>query len=144
MYLARFQAWLMVLICVTFISFQARANNDYYGRSYAVVIGIDEYNSSTWVNLPYAKKDAQGVGQFLQTQSFEVSELYDKDATKVRIKSKIQKLARRLKSTDRVVVFFSGHGHTESFAGEDFGYIVPYDGTGESATFISMEELREL
>ncbi len=69
--------------------------------------------------------------------------LYDEQATKTAIISKMQNdLARRVKSDDRVIFFFAGHGYTEELGGEDNGYIVPYDGGDISATFISMDELR--
>jgi formylglycine-generating enzyme required for sulfatase activity len=123
---------------------QAKKDNPFYGQSYAVVIGIDHYRSSKWPDLRHAKKDARGFARFLRSQGFEVTEIYDQKATGGHIKSAIQSIAHRLKRSDRVIIFFSGHGHTERYAGEDFGYIVPHDGTQDSATYISMEELRAL
>ena len=48
----------------------------------------------------------------------------------------------RLGEGDRVLVFFSGHGHTEEVGDEDFGYIVPHDGSERASKLISMEQLR--
>jgi hypothetical protein len=81
--------------------------------------------------------------RFLRQQGFEVIPLYNRQATKAAIISKMQSnLAPRLRQQDRVLVFFAGHGYTERLAGQNFGYIVPYDGTGDAATYISMEELQ--
>ena len=135
---------MLLLVCLTSVSVQARTDNPFYARSYGIVIGIDKYPSSKWQDLRYAKKDAKGFAQFLLTQGFQVIELYDWMATEDRIESEILKVARKLRPSERVIVFYSGHGHTETLAGEDFGYIVPYDGTDDSATYISMEELRTL
>jgi uncharacterized caspase-like protein len=41
-------------------------------------------------------------------------------------------------------IFFAGHGYTERFAGQDYGYIIPYDAAEYSNTYISMEELQTL
>ncbi len=115
----------------------------YYENSYAFVVGIDKYASSKWPALQYAKKDAQSVANFLRHQGFAVIELYDEKATKTAIIAVMQNhLARRLKENDRVFLFFAGHGYTEQLGGDDFGYIIPYDGKEFSATYISMEELR--
>jgi uncharacterized caspase-like protein len=50
-------------------------------------------------------------------------------------------VARRLRTNDRVLVFFAGHGYTEILGGKDRGYIVPFDGGSQSASLISMDEL---
>lgn len=71
--------------------------------------------------------------------------LYDAQATTTAIVSALQtRLAPRLAAEDRVLVFFAGHGYTEHLGEQDFGYLVPYDGTEDSATYLSMEELRTL
>jgi formylglycine-generating enzyme required for sulfatase activity len=146
MRLQRKLRWVGLLGCLSMVWVfgQAKTDNPFYGRSYAVAIGIDHYLSSKWAELRHAKKDARGFARFLRSQGFEVTEIYDQKATGGHIKSAIQRLAHRLKHPDRVIIFFSGHGYTERYAGEDFGYIVPHDGTQDSATYISMEELRAL
>ena len=69
----------------------------------------------------------------------------NENADKAAILSKIKnEIARKVGKNDRVLIFYSGHGYTEKLAGKDWGYIVPYDGTGDSTTYISMVELRML
>jgi hypothetical protein len=117
----------------------------YYGHSYALVVGIDAYAGGRWHPLAYARRDAEAVAHLLQRQGFEVTALYDAQATKTAIVSALQtRLAPRLAPDDRVLVFFAGHGYTEHLGEQDFGYLVPYDGTDDSATYLSMEELRAL
>ena len=55
---------------------------------------------------------------------------------------RLNHIARQLKREDRVLIFFAGHGYTETFGGQDFGYIVPYDGN-DTSTYISVDQLRE-
>jgi len=110
-----------------------------------VVIGIDDYRQGGWSPLGYARRDAEAVAELLRDQGFEVTSLYDGEATKRAIVSALQtRLAPRLAADDRVLVFFAGHGHTERLGEQDFGYLVPYDGTADSATYLSMEELQTL
>jgi formylglycine-generating enzyme required for sulfatase activity len=115
----------------------------YYDKSYALVIGINKYRSSKWERLKYAVKDAESFAQFLRSQGFdEVITLYNEEATRSTIIRKMQSyLARKVRKNDRVVIFFAGHGYTETVGGQDFGYIVPHDGT-DSSDYISMDVLR--
>ncbi|MBW2737883.1 MAG: SUMF1/EgtB/PvdO family nonheme iron enzyme [Deltaproteobacteria bacterium] len=135
-----------LLVCPVFlmILFGTDAIAGYYDRSYALVIGINKYPSPKWDDLDYARGDAEAVASFLDSQGFEVIPLYDRQATKTAIISRMQNvLARKVGKNDRVLVFFAGHGHTEPLSGKDWGYIVPYhEGNLLSASYISMEELQ--
>lgn len=117
----------------------------WYEQSYALVIGIDTYPSDNWPDLTFARKDAEGMAVYLKDQGFDVILLLDKEATKEAIIGAMQnKLAPRLASKDRVLVFFAGHGHTEESADRDWGYLVPFipeEGAVQSNLYISMDEL---
>jgi uncharacterized caspase-like protein len=116
------------------------AANPFFEHSYAVVIGIDKYPAKP--NLSYAVKDAQAMTGYLRGQGYEIVSLYDQQATKQNILAAMQnQLAPRLTNKDRVLVFFAGHGATEVLGGQDIGYIIPYDGGSQSASYISMDEL---
>lgn len=135
----------ILTIAAFYFFFTVDAMAQFYQKSYALVIGINKYQYPTLKrkDLNYARKDAESMAALLKTQGFEVIPLYDAQATKTAIIARMQNyLAPRVKSGDRVLVFFAGHGHTETLGGKDWGYIVPYDGGSESATYISMEELQ--
>jgi len=129
----------VLIVCCT----MQNGFSQYYDRSYALVIGIDQYPLLTrFEHLTYAVRDAKSIENFLRQQGFEVIALYDEKATRTEIISQLQNnLARQVKQNDRVLFFFAGHGYTETLGGKDFGYLIPYDGTSSSATYISMEEL---
>ena len=97
-----------ILLIILFITAFVRINNtnsqtSYYGKSYALVIGISRYPSANWDNLTYAEKDARGMAEFLKSQGFEVITLYNQKATKEAIISKMQDyIARKVKKNDRV------------------------------------------
>jgi formylglycine-generating enzyme required for sulfatase activity len=144
--LSRFFIRIIWVFCVIFlIAMTQIAQAEFYENSYALVIGINKYPSTKWQNLKYAIGDAQGMAKFLEDQKFKVFTLYDQQATKTAIIAKMEDfLAPRVKKNDRILFFFAGHGHTEFLGGQDWGYIVPYDGGDSRATYISMEEIRTL
>lgn len=135
---------LFAFLGIFFLSPECSAG--FYDKSYALVVGIDKYPSPDWPDLNYARNDAEAVAAFLRMQGFEVSALYDENATKSAIISKLQNdFARRVHSNDRILFFFAGHGYTEELGGKDWGYIVPYHSQrASSAGYISMEEIRTL
>lgn len=117
-----------------------------YGKSYALVVGIDEYPHPEWPDLPFARKDAEAIARLLRAQGFdEVVPLYDEQATRAAIISALEeKIAPKLQAEDRVVLFFSGHGATQHLASNTYGYLVPHDGTSSPSTWLAMTTLREI
>jgi uncharacterized caspase-like protein len=120
------------------------SQDQFFNHSYAVVIGIDNYPH--FRQLHNAVNDARAIADYLRTQNYDqVITLYDQQATKQAIIAAMQnQLAPRLKKDDRALVFFAGHGYTETLGGKDRGYFVPYDGDAQSAGYISMDELLSL
>ncbi|SEL30434.1 Peptidoglycan/xylan/chitin deacetylase, PgdA/CDA1 family [Roseateles sp. YR242] len=131
------------------------AGANLYRDSYALVIGIDQYQR--WPRLQHAVRDAQAMRDTLQTQfgfrAENVTTLTDGDATRANILRALNGMARdksgqpRLKRDDRVFVFFAGHGSTRRLpSGREVGYIIPVDaGTDDLQTdAIAMPQLQEL
>ena len=109
-----------------------------YGNSYAVVIGVSRYPSAQWPDLSYARKDAEGMAALLERQGFAVTALYDEAATARRIQTVLADgIAPKLAANDRVLIFFSGHGHTQTLGSNDYGYLVPYDADATASSLIS-------
>ena len=121
-------------------------NSVLYTQKYAVVIGIDQYN--TWPPLECAVNDAKAVQRFLEGQGYRVITILDKDATRAGIlKTMGYELPRLVNADDSVMIYFAGHGHTESLRdGGKEGYIIPVDaGTTDSfLTAISMRQLKSI
>jgi len=96
---------------------------------YAVVIGISKYRSVPEVK--YASKDAETIRKYLETvggiPSQNIKFLSDDTATKADIESSIEEwLPKRVKSTSKVFVYYSGHGTPDPRTNESF--LVPYEG----------------
>lgn len=118
-----------------------------YGASYAVVIGINQYE--VWPALEFAVADAEAVKAKFEATGFdEVLLILDEEATQRRILTELfEVLPRKVKRDDRVIFYFAGHGQTEDLPqGGKRGYIIPVDAEVDdfSSTAISMEQIRSL
>jgi hypothetical protein len=116
----------------------------YFGKNYAVVIGIQNYqNANTWPEVINAKHDADDMAAFFRDQGFgNVKIFIDAQATSHNILSYLEdNLAGSLRNDDRIIFYFSGHGETKN----KWGYIIPYEGEKDRpSTWISMEKIREI
>lgn len=123
-----------------------------YGNSWAVVIGINEYQK--WPKLSYAVNDAQGVRDTLVDKFHfkpeNVQVLLNQEATRERILSVLGDTLSdptKVKRDDRVFVFFAGHGVTRKLPnGRSLGYIVPVDAdtANYQSTAISMTNFQDI
>jgi len=122
-----------------------------YRESWAVIIGIDEYQK--WPKLQYAARDADAMRQLL-LEKFQIPEshvftLKNQEATRAAILGVLNaKLdPQALQRDDRVFVFFAGHGATRKLSsGRDLGYIVPVDSDPQNVATdaIPMTELQNI
>lgn len=114
-----------------------------YRHSYAVVIGVREYQSLD--RAVGARDDAESVARTLTAQGFEVISLFDADATRQRISEVLgDELPSKLEAGDRVLVYFAGHGVTEGEGDASMGYLMPVDARSDKrrSTGLSMSELQ--
>jgi hypothetical protein len=117
----------------------------YYQKSWALVIGINDYEGRRLVN---ARNDAEKFAALLKEKySFEeVISLLDKDASRENILRYLREdLKVRVGAEDRLIIFFAGHGESEpSKGGGKIGYIIPQDARkNTSIDHIDMDELRK-
>jgi hypothetical protein len=118
-----------------------------YGKSWAVVIGINAYQK--WPKLTYAVNDARAIGDLLHKIGFdEVIMLLDSEATQQTILRVLgDDLYAKTQDEDRVFIFFAGHGQTQDLPNNSkVGYIIPVEGEMNNyySTAISMHQLQEL
>jgi tetratricopeptide (TPR) repeat protein len=116
-----------------------------YYKSWAVVIGIDDYVVAP--KLPNAVTDAKAVAESFRRLGFdEVIELYNKDASLKRLNTLLNDiLPRKVGRQDRLIIYFAGHaGLTQDMNGKDLGYLVPWDAqVSNAAKSITLDELKE-
>lgn len=95
-----------------------------YGASYALVIGIDEYEAG-WPQLSNAVKDAKLVAAALKRKNFNVTLVLNPKSSDLEAAFKEFFVIKGQNPASRLFVWYAGHGHTEN--GE--GYLVPVDAT---------------
>lgn len=120
---------------------------DLYGKSFAVVIGINTYEK--WPSLEFAVNDATAVSEKLKQSGFDdITLILDKEATQRRILTELfHRLPEKVDRNDRLFFYFAGHGQTEDLPeGGKRGYIIPVDGdvSNYGASAISMDQIRSL
>jgi len=139
----------IVIIFLIGISFSATEDNIFYSESWALLIGINNYQNEPHLN--YAVADAERMHKLLtETLDFprdNVSMLLDKEATLVNIKKEMRKLYELAQDNDRVLIYFAGHGITESLPSEgEEGYLVPVEGDRDDlyTTSLPMSEMKRI
>jgi len=119
-------------------------------KCFILVIGINKYKNSR-LNLNYAVSDAQSVANLLKEnegslyQQVDITELYDKDATKENIISSLESISKKAGPSDTFYFYYAGHG---SMVDNHF-YFIPtentrlYDGSTINEEGISDSDLQE-
>jgi tetratricopeptide (TPR) repeat protein len=136
----------MLAVCgPQLVSAQLGKPEGLYYKSWAIVIGVENYLLAP--HIPGAIEDAKKVAQTFRKLGFdEVIELYDKDASARRLQQTLSDfLPRKVGRYDRLVVYFVGHaGVTQDLAGQELGYLVPWDAQpGNISKSVTFEQLKE-
>ena len=103
-------------------------------------IGIDRYRNQAW-RLNNAVSDARGVLNAFERLGFqEISTLLDDQATNEALSCLVTDDLMTLNANDSLVVFFAGHGCTESRGPQDGpsmrrGYLLPVDASQKHVTW---------
>ena len=118
-----------------------------YRKSFAVIIGIDEYEKIP--GLGSAVSDAKAVHSIFKDNEFQdITLILNKQATQRRILSELySELPKKIERDDRVVFYFAGHGMTLKTPGKpEKGYILPVESSlaDYPDTAISMSQIRDL
>ncbi len=114
------------------VSKAAGANyGDSFTKSYALLIGIQDYSGTGWKDLPNAESDVRALeSQLLATKAWEgwdVKTLTNKQASKRAIKEALADLAEATQDPEtRVFLYYAGHGDKDKYSDSD-GFIVPAD-----------------
>jgi hypothetical protein len=118
------------------------------GRKIVAVVGIDHYR--TWPTLENTVNDAKGALGVFQQLGFEqlVPPLIDEMATGDAIRRLVTDELSALSSIDSLVLFFAGHGHTQTRTLQSgpvqTGFLIPVDGErreGHTATWLRLDTL---
>ncbi len=123
------------------------------GRNLISVIGIDKYENLQI--LHNAVSDAQGIRSlFVDQLGFDeiTDPLYDRAATYDALMSLVRdELSSKLEPDDNLVIFFAGHGYTETHTAGNravqTGYLIPVEGCRPEdkkfSTYVKLESFLE-
>jgi len=122
-----FSVFCLLITVSWFSNLQANAKYSvkYYGKSYALVVGINNYPAPSWQNLDNATKGAKAREEMLYGHGFDVTTLYDQNATKNNILEKMNTIMSSAQKEDRFLFYFAGHGEKQN----NKGYLIPHDGS---------------
>jgi len=120
------------------------SGSEVIGNQWLFIIGIDTYIK--WPQLKTAVNDAKAVKEVLLSRyHFEkehLIELYDEDATRKNIISKLRYLANNIREDDSLVIYYAGHGHLDSITKS--GSWVPVEsGTQDASAWISNNDIKD-
>ncbi len=108
-------------------SFGSKAN------TYALVIGISDYEDEGIKDLNYAHRDAQIFANFLTTKpggsvpEENIILLTDSLATSGAIVDGLDVLKKKIKKGDKFIFYFAGHGRVEEEEFEPLGFLLAYN-----------------
>jgi tetratricopeptide (TPR) repeat protein len=112
-------------------------------QNYALIIGISKYQNI--ISLKYADDDAYLFSKYLIDEEIckknNIALLVDSNATKGNIYKELYKIKDKIKSGDRVFIYFAGHGDVENDI--ESGFLLPYncESTNYAATGIDISLL---
>ena len=140
----------MLIIFFFGVSFSStQPKNDFYSESWALLIGINKYHNETHLN--YAVADAERMHRLLTEKldfpADNVFMLLDEEATLINIKKEMKKLYEVANDSDRVLIYFAGHGITEPLPkGGEEGYLIPIEGDKNDlyTTALPMSEMKRI
>ena len=93
-----------------------------YRRSYALVIGIDDYTAG-WLKLANGVRDAELIAEELSRRGFEVDLLLNPTSAELRGGILSFLVSKGGDEESRLLVWFAGHGHTKN----EEAFLVPAD-----------------
>ena len=103
------------------------------GKSFAVVIGISDYQEEGIHDLNYADKDAEAFADFLRSPAGgsldqdHLQLLTNKNATAGQVAAALDWLLEQTKEGDQVTIYFSGHGDVERKTISQPGFLLCWD-----------------
>ena len=110
------------------------AQGKLYGKSFALLIGVNQYVNAPGNNLRYAVNDVTALRDVLiRSYGFpaeNVTTLTDGQATGGKIREALNALTdnKRVGKDDRILIYFSGHGQTVKRGdGGEAGFLIPND-----------------
>lgn len=111
-------------------------------RFRALIIANEDYIDPRWADLSAPIFDAENLKNTLEDSYGFTDTIFVKNANRQKLYESFKFLIETTKLTDRVLVFYAGHGHYDNQV-LNTGYWVPVDAMGlDESTFVSNEDIK--
>ncbi len=119
-------------------------------KTWAVIVGISQYQDPKIPPLKYAHKDADAFATFLKTEAGgkltndDIKLLTEKDATRGNFVMALYWLTENVKEGEMAIIYFSGHGDVELKDEDQPGYLLCWDSPSKLYMTGGALDLRDL
>ena len=115
------------------------------GTNYLFAIGINTYDKKYFNPLNNARKDVEDIANVLVKDYYfepqHIRLLCDQEATKANILDELDDFRKKIKHEDRLLIYYSGHGHLEGSQ----GFWIPVDAIRDKiSSYIRSAEVRDI
>lgn len=103
--------------------------SEHYENSYALLIGISNYEDETWHDLNNAVADVEAIANRLEQmpwENWQITRLLNEDATREGILAALNALKNDKGINDRLFIYYAGHGEAHEESNES-GFLIPTD-----------------
>ncbi|MCB0535212.1 MAG: caspase family protein, partial [Saprospiraceae bacterium] len=103
------------------------------GTTYAIVVGISDYQDELITDLKYADRDAEAFANYLRSpaggslDADHLKVLINEQATMGQFAMDLTWLMEVAKAGDKVIIYFSGHGDVENKSVFEPGFLLCWD-----------------
>lgn len=134
-----FQILIFILFCWSNVVAQQKGNSSFKVRSaktsntFAVVVGISDYQNPEITNLAFAQRDAEIFADFLRSpsggnvQESNIKMLINEEATGAAVATALDWLYESVGENDQAIIYFSGHGDVERKGINQLGFLLCWD-----------------
>lgn len=115
-------------------------------RGHAIIVGIDDYETAGLPRLANAENDARKVAEYFTSQGYQVTRLLGSEGRggKRQLMAAVNAVAARLQPQDNFVLFFAGHGKTETDGDLKVGYFVMLPEPGGRNYLVSAADIARI
>lgn len=102
-------------------------------KTWAVIVGISDYQNNEVPDLTYANRDAEAFADFLKSpgggalDEFHLRLLINQQATMAQFAAAMDWLLDKVKEGDKAIIYFSGHGDVERKTITQPGFLLCWD-----------------
>ena len=121
-----------IFLCLFFFVFTGLAQTQKPQKTYAVIVGISNYENRGIEDLQFANRDAIAFAEYLKSKAGgsvpteNIKLFVEEAASNAAIYGSLSWLVETVESNDLVYIYFAGHGDMESETAYKLGFLLTY------------------